>query len=185
MPKILAPGVEELILLLSKDIKSHTMIMKKLADAEHKVSERTIFNVINRIGDMRKSRDSGTEIQKRKNRRNVRSDALIKKIAKELDKPNPISQNSMAKKYNMCQSMVNLIIHEDLEMHTRIKYKAHRLSDANKKNRKTNCRKFYKKGFAGDRSEFIVTLDEAWVYLNYCNGERRICYAKKRKPPEE
>ena len=29
---------------------------------------------------------------------------------------------------------------------------------------------------AGDRSEFAVTLDEAFVYLKNVNGQRRICY---------
>ena len=28
----------------------------------------------------------------------------------------------------------------------------------------------------GDRSEFAVTLDEAFVYLKNVNGQRRICY---------
>ena len=31
---------------------------------------------------------------------------------------------------------------------------------------------------AGDSAEFMVTLDEAYIYLDYCNGKRRICYVK-------
>ena len=34
------------------------------------------------------------------------------------------------------------------------------------------------KRFAGNRYEYVVSLDLAWIYLNYVNGSRLICYLK-------
>ena len=41
---------------------------------------------------------------------------------------------------------------------------------------KTNCRKFYEKHLAAEKWKFVVTLDEAWVYLNDWNRKRSIFY---------
>ncbi|UYV70345.1 POLDIP3 [Cordylochernes scorpioides] len=47
------------------------------------------------------------------------------------------------------------------------------------KNRATNARKLYEEHLAGSRSEYTATLDEAWMYVTYCNGIRKICYIKR------
>ncbi|UYV67827.1 hypothetical protein LAZ67_5002157 [Cordylochernes scorpioides] len=46
-------------------------------------------------------------------------------------------------------------------------------------NRATNARKLYEEHLAGSRSEYTATLDEAWMYVTYCNGIRKICYIKR------
>jgi hypothetical protein len=61
----------------------------------------------------------------------------------------------------------------------------HDLEPKHKQNRKTNCRKLYENHLAADRGEYIVTLDEAWVDLHYCIGERRICYVKRGEMTDE
>ena len=62
--------------------------------------------------------------------------------------------------------------------------------DDHKKNRKTNCRKFYENHIVGDRSENVVTLDETLVYEEDANGQTstlhekaylKIRYSKKLK----
>lgn len=40
----------------------------------------------------------------------------------------------------------------------------------------TNCRRLYEKYLADDRWQFVVPLDEAWVYLDNCNNPRAIYY---------
>src|SRR5262249_50290958 len=61
----------------------------------------------------------------------------------------------------------------------RKKVKVHQLTPAHIQNRKTTHRKLYEKYLAGQRSEFVVTLDEAFFYIDDCHGKRRICYVKK------
>ena len=38
------------------------------------------------------------------------------------------------------------------------------MTDDHKKNYKTNCQKLYENHISGDRSEYVVTLDEVLVY---------------------
>ncbi|UYV79179.1 K02A2.6-like [Cordylochernes scorpioides] len=74
---------------------------------------------------------------------------------------------------------INNIIHKDLELDTRRKGKVHKLTTFHMKNRATNARKLYEEHLAGSRSEYTATLDEAWMYVMYCNGIRKICYIKR------
>ncbi|UYV69584.1 hypothetical protein LAZ67_6004025 [Cordylochernes scorpioides] len=57
--------------------------------------------------------------------------------------------------------------------------KVHKLTPFHMKNRATNARKLYEEHLAGSRSEYTATLDEAWMYVTYCNGIRKICYIKR------
>ena len=54
-----------------------------------------------------------------------------------------------------------------------------------KKIGKTNCRKLYENHLAGDKCEYAVTLDEAFIYLDDSNKKRRICYVKRGEPVPE
>ncbi|UYV72737.1 hypothetical protein LAZ67_10000469 [Cordylochernes scorpioides] len=71
---------------------------------------------------------------------------------------------------------INNIIRKDLELDTRRKGKVHKLTPFHMKNRATNARKLYEEHLAGSRSEYTATLDEAWMYVTYCNGIRKICF---------
>jgi hypothetical protein len=98
---------------------------------------------------------------------------------------NPISQPLMAKQLNMsakCWSHNS----SGFTIRNPKKTKVHVLSDAHKANRKVNCRKLYDRHLSGSKYEFVVTLDETYIYLNYCNGRREICYVKRgEKVPED
>ncbi|UYV65741.1 Fringe-like [Cordylochernes scorpioides] len=74
---------------------------------------------------------------------------------------------------------INNIIHKDLKLDTRRKGKVHKLTPFHMKNRATNAWKLYEEHLAGSRSEYTATLDEAWMYVTYCNGIRKICYIKR------
>ena len=47
--------------------------------------------------------------------------------------------------------------------------------------RKTNCRKIYENHLADDKSEYVVTLDEALVYKVDANGQTQICYITREE----
>jgi hypothetical protein len=48
-----------------------------------------------------------------------------------------------------------------------------------KQNRKINARKLYEDYLAGNKSEYEVTVDEAWLYQHYCDGQTKKFYVKK------
>jgi hypothetical protein len=58
------------------------------------------------------------------------------------------------------------------------KYLVHALNAKHKRNRKTNCRKLYEGHLAGRKSEYMVTLDESYLYLQDGKISRRIYYSK-------
>jgi hypothetical protein len=104
---------------------------------------------------------------------------IVRKISQMTAGPNPKSQRVIAKCVGVSKTSVHRIIHEDLDLLTRKKSKGHRLTSEHCKNRTTNARKLYEHHLAGGRSEYMVTLDEAYIYLDYCNGERKVCYVKR------
>jgi hypothetical protein len=185
MPKLLPPGAEEVILYLSKKKMSRSMILKELVKINCKVSEMTITNVINGKGLKRSAQRTGQVLGKRKNKRTVRTERLIQNVAKKIDTPNPLSQRNIAKSLHTSFSSINRVIHNDLGEKTCRKTKVHALNAIHKANRKTNCRRLYEQHLAGGKSEYMVTLDEAWLYLDYCNGQRKICYINSGEQPPE
>jgi hypothetical protein len=116
MLKILQSGAEEIILYLSKNKMSRSIIFKELEKINCKVSEMTT-NVINGKGLKRSAQKTGQVLGKRKNKRNVRTERLIRNFAKKIDTPNPSSQRDIAKSLRTSLSSFNRVIHNDLGFH--------------------------------------------------------------------
>jgi len=93
-------------------------------------------------------------------------------------KKNPPSIRSMAKSLGVSGPTIIKGIHKDLKKKVRKKSRVHVLKPRHIRIRKTTARKLYEKHLAGKKSEFMVTLDEAWFYVDNCNGSRRICYRR-------
>lgn len=186
MPKENSPELDNRIRELYKHLGSYRKVIAQLKMQGEVVSVGFISKVINNVGIKRKSIAEGSEVQRYKRHRTARTSEAIAKVKKIMKNANPIPQPLMAKKLNISQRSVGRIIHQDLRLETRKKTKVHVLSDAHKANRKINCRKLYDRHLSGSKYEFVVTLDEAYIYLNYCNGKREICYVERgEKVPED
>ncbi|UYV72309.1 hypothetical protein LAZ67_9002572 [Cordylochernes scorpioides] len=59
------------------------------------------------------------------------------------------------------------------------KHAVHKLFQSHIRQRHTISRYFYENFLAADRWKFIVTYDEAWVYLTDCDRKRAIYYQKR------
>jgi predicted transcriptional regulator len=99
--------------------------------------------------------------------------------------PNVPTQEAMAKKLNVSQSTICRIIHQDLNLVTRKKKKVHCLNDAHKEKRRVSSKKLLITHLQKQKMEFIVTLDEAWLYLSECKTGSDICYVGKDKEVTE
>ena len=84
----------------------------------------------------------------------------------------------MAKQFSVSKQTVETIIHKDLRAKLKQNTRVHLLTAAHKQNRKANARKLYERHLVGDRSEYMITLDEAYFYLDNCNGTRKILYVR-------
>jgi len=178
MPKVIAPECEALIKAYSKDKLSYRAILQKLKMNGFKVSLCTVSRVINNQGARRNAASKGLKIRSTKYPRPKRTPEFLKKLHRMTLKKNPPSIRSMSKSLGVSVQTVHKAIHKDLRKVIRRKAKVHALQPRHIRNRKTTARKLYERHLAGKKSEFIVTLDEAWFYVDNCNGERRICYRK-------
>lgn len=181
MPKILPSGVDLTVKMLSNEGMSPKEILRALKRQNIDITVRTINNIKRNVGQRRQALIDNRTIPQRRNRRAVRTCEAIRKVRNMANKENPPSQRSIANQCSISQTSVNRILHKDLQLKTRIKSAVHKLTEAHIKNRKTNVRKLYERRLAGDKSEFVVTLDEAFVYLDDTNRNRRICYVKVGK----
>lgn len=82
----------------------------------------------------------------------------------------------------MARTNIWNVIKKDLKAKVKKKRLVHSLNAHHKSNRKTNSRKLYERHLGGQKSEHVVTLDEAIIELQDFNTTRRIYY---RKPNQE
>ncbi|UYV68761.1 hypothetical protein LAZ67_6000727 [Cordylochernes scorpioides] len=170
--------VEQTIRTLSKEGNSYSVIVKKLKAEGIDVGKATICRVVNGIGKKREAESNGQKFQVDRPRP-VRTPATVSKVKRLATTENPPSQRQLSRMCGTSLKTINNIIHKDLELDTRRKGKVHKLTPFHMKNRATNARKLYEEHLAGSRSEYTATLDEAWMYVTYCNGIRKICYIKR------
>ncbi|UYV62812.1 SETMAR, partial [Cordylochernes scorpioides] len=170
--------VEQTIRTLSKEGNSYSVIVKKLKAEGLDVGKATICRVVNGIGKKREAESNGQKFQVDRPRP-VRTPATVSKVKRLATTENPPSQRQLSRMCGTSLKTINNIIHKDLELDTRRKGKVHKLTPFHMKNRATNARKLYEEHLAGSRSEYTAKLDEAWMYVTYCNGIRKICYIKR------
>ena len=70
-------------------------------------------------------------------------------------------------------------ISNNLNLKKHHKARGHRLCDKNVKELFTNARKLYERYLSRDKWQWVVTLDEAWIYLDDTNKPRAIFYREK------
>ncbi|KMQ81781.1 transposase, partial [Lasius niger] len=104
---------------------------------------------------------------------------MVRKVKALVSGSNPATQRTIAIKLGISLKTVNTIINQDLKLEKLHKSRVHQLLPRHISERRTNSRKLYENYLAGDRWKFVVTLDEAYVYLSDCNKPRAIYYRPK------
>jgi hypothetical protein len=179
MPKLIDSNTESIVRTLSEENYSSRAIKNKLEEKDIDISIKSICNILNNIGIKRKALNANEPVPKNRSTPIKRNLNNIRKVKQLTQKENPASYRAIQNKTGLSLQTISKIIHVDLKKETKKKSKVHRLTDKNRKNRKANCRKLYENHLAGDRSEFVVTLDEALVYLEDTNKSTRICYVDR------
>ena len=185
MPKLTPIETEIDIKRLSKEKYSYRQIKNKLEKEDVDVSIATLCRVLKNIGIGRSATNNKQPVPQNQTAPIKRTPEVVQKVKRLVDKKNPATRRDIKKQTSLGLATIHKIIHKDLKLKTKIKTKVHKLTAEHKKNRKTNCRKLYENHLAGQRSEYAVTLDEALVYLEDSNRERRICYVKQGDPVPE
>ena len=114
----------------------------------------------------------------------VRTKVLVAKVKKAMTGPNPQSQVKLAKRLQVSARTIRRVIHHDLEGILKKKYRVHALSDSQVLQRLDRGPRFLDY-IKGKKWRFIITVDEAWVYLSHTNGIRQVYYEFKGERTEE
>jgi len=144
------------------------------------VCERTVRRVL------KTAREAGTKPQqnaraaKKRKASSVRSPEVIKKIKRWTAQEDPPKQRYMARLTRVSQPTVSRIVNEDLDRVCLKKPTAPKLTDAQVAQRKVRAKPFSLL-VSGGREQYILTLDEAWISLDFTNGQSPIYYAEKTK----
>lgn len=184
MPKKIPLEWEGRVLALSSLMYSSRQIRKILLKEKIDLSQTAIVNIVNCVGNRRTARSQGMKSSIKRQPLKQSTRVALKKIDLLTRKKNPPSQRQMAKLVQVPRSTVQQII-KRLGKRVAFKTTVHSLNPKQIANRKTNSKKIYEKYLAGQKSEFVVSLDEAMFYVQNCNGKRRVCYVKRgEKIPE-
>lgn len=179
MPPKTSPWLEGYVFALSEEGYASGMIEKRCKKLGFAVMASGIRKVLLRAranvgSDMREA--GGTRKPHHRPKRNT---AVVKKVKALVNKENPATQRIIGQRAGVSQSTVHRIITAELQLVKRRKSSVHALLPRHISERKTNCRKLYERYLAGDKWKFVVTLDEAWIYLSDTNKIRTICYRPK------
>ncbi|OXA48359.1 Mariner Mos1 transposase [Folsomia candida] len=163
MPQKLQPEWEGRVLALS-DLNYSTREVRKLLLTQNIViSQKTINNIVNCVGKRRRAKSAGQKSPTKRQRLNDANRKAVKKIDLLTRKENPPFQKQIANIVGIPRTSVQRIIKR---LGKRIAFKT-------------------TKYLAGDKAEYVVTLDEAMFYVQNCNGKRKVCYVKRgEKIPE-
>jgi hypothetical protein len=177
--------LEGYVKALSEEKYSYILIKKRCEDHGYKISKCKISHIINNKGKKRESIALGKEITPNAYPRKVVTKGLISKVKAQVLKENPPTQRSLASALGTSSRTINKIINKDLGLKKTKKYNVHRLLPRHIAERRTNCRKLYEKHLSGEKWKFVVTLDEAWIYLSDCGKKRGIFYKKRTEKSTE
>jgi len=171
--------VKGYVIALSDVNYSYSQIKKQLKIRNIDISKFTISKIIQKQrNSLTLGHNMNIPVPKRY-KKSTRTKEAIHKVELLVRKENPETQRTIASRLNMSVGSVNNIIHKDLDLKTRKIYKTHRLLPKHRQDRFTKCRLLYENYLAGDKWKFVVTIDEAWVYLQSCNRKRSIYYEKR------
>ena len=159
--------------------------MEKLSDVGKPVSKNTACKVIVRNEGKRNGLIPPSRKLATQNLPSVRTQALIKKVAKAIHSPNPQSQRQMAKKFKTSTTTINRPLKVDLDVKVRKKRKTHTLTPEQAEQRLALGPEFLQ--FLTPRKlRYIFTMDETWVSTNDLIGEKNIYYKQENvEIPEE
>ena len=142
------------------------------------ISKSCVRHIINIHKNGFPSEAQSSKKLKRVRSQPARSAIFVAKVKAAVTKENPRTQRSIANRTNTSKGTVWHIIHENWGLERRHKARGHALKERHIKERFTIARKLYENYLAGDKWQWIVSLDEVLIYLDNTNRPRKIYYGQ-------
>ena len=179
MPRRISAQVEGRILALGAQKYSRFMIKKELLKSNIVVSERTVTNVLNREAKAASNNSGRGPLPKKRKPPKTGNSKVIKKIKDYSAKDNAAPQTEMARRTKVSQMTVCRVINKKLDRKLIKKKTIKRFNAAMIDKRKKRAKPFAAL-VAGKNKEFILTLDEALLPLNFMNGQTTHSYQPRK-----
>jgi predicted XRE-type DNA-binding protein len=144
------------------------------------VCERTVRRVLKTAKEAGTKPQQNARAAKKRNASSVRSPEVIKKIKRWTAQEDPLKPRYMARLTGVSQPTVSRIVNEDLDRVCLKKPTAPKLTDAQVAQRKVRAKPFSLL-VSGGREQYILTLDDPWISLDFTNDQSPIYYAEKTK----
>lgn len=178
MPSCKSTEAENVVRRLSGEGMSYRKVAARAKELGVEVSKSTVANIVNNHGMKRSAAANGMEFKRKQGSALKLKNQEINKIVRSLKKQNPPTLKSLGIKYGVHRTTIGNYARKN-GLVLKKKTKVNLLPPGAKSKRKTRCRKLYEKYLSGKRSEYAVTLDEAWVYLNQSGGHRDVCWIER------
>lgn len=175
MPYLLDPETESHVRALRRLNYSINMIVADCKRQNMEVSRTGVHNIINNVGRRRQAKLQGQNF-KQKSRRPVRTARLVEEVRGETEKRNPQTVSNLANLHGCSRRTIHRVLHNDLGQIRRKKPKTHQLNQIQMSQRFAACSLLLFEELRPERFEFIVTLDESWLFLPNNSGETEFCY---------
>ena len=133
------------------------------------VCERTVRRVLKTAKEAGTKPQQNARAAKKRKASSVRSPEVIKKIKRWTAQEDPPKQRYMARLTGVSQPTVSRIVNENLDRVCLKKPTAPKLTDAQVAQRKVRAKPFSLL-VSGGREQYILTLDEAWISLDFTNS---------------
>lgn len=159
---------------------SYRMIISVLKKEQISISYGLVHKIVHKIGKIRALGDNNCTKVRHKD--NIRTPTKLKKVSDYVQKENSPTQRSIAKELKVSISTVNNIIHKDLNLVTKKKYKTHELTPLHEVQRWNRGKRLLRGPLLARNMEYVVTLDESWLYLSDVDSVSPICYLPKHVP---
>ena len=184
MAPILTQQEERIILTFYGQLRSLRKVKNKLLEEGISRSVASISRVINNVGKRREMTVKGEQF-KYQRQSPVLTQKVLFSIQSKFSTRNPPTFEQASKKLGIPKTTINRAVLDVLGMKKRKKTRVHCLNEKDEKNRKRTSRKLYETFLRGQKSKYIVTLDEALIRFYKKSSETDHYYVKRGKKEEE
>jgi hypothetical protein len=175
MPSPITSGVRGRVFFLRALNFSYFMIVKTLEEQGQRISKSAVSAVLKTANSRVEIQSVNGSTEKKQRRPTVRTVTNIKKGKGYISFDNSPTQKDMARRLDVSEASISTIIHWDLDLHERMKPKVHHPTEHAIAQRKERALRLYDL-IDSDRLEYILTMDEAMLPLDFQNGQRMFYY---------
>lgn len=184
MPLPTSIKLDYIIHSLSGDNPSLSVLHRRVKERGYIISKSNINRSLKHEGKRRQARINGQVFKVDQQSRKL-SLKVLATIKRKFTVENPPTFEKVAGSMRLAPSTIHKAVTDRLGMVKQTKRRVHVLLERDRQNRKRTSRKLYEEKLSGDKSDFVVTLDECWIEVKSEHSSKDHYYVDKNERKEE